>query len=129
LFVEGANVVETTISRRSSSGVGSISTRSEDDLFADAVTDFVDSPGVGGASDGIGLRKNSLQKIPENDPDRTKLPAVNAINGKPLLCLVLPLCCHVLYNFFFWLDLSLMCSWLSSDLSLSYHLEQWSLIK
>lgn len=75
-----AKVVETTISRRSSRGVGSRSTRSEDDLFADAVTDFVDSPGVGEASDDIGLGENSLQKIPENDPDGAKLPAVNAIN-------------------------------------------------
>jgi len=101
LFVEGGSAVETTISRRSSSGVGirsNRSTRSEDDVFADAVTDFVDSPGLGEVSDGVVHRENSLQNITENDPDGAELTAINGINGKPL-CLLLTLFCPFLTVF------------------------------
>ncbi|KAL2924067.1 Speckle-type POZ protein-like [Bienertia sinuspersici] len=73
--------VERTISRRSSSGVGSRSsrsTRSEDDVFTDAVTDFTDSPGPGEASDGGMQRFYSMQRVTQSDLDDMKQTAENA---------------------------------------------------
>lgn len=79
-FVEGGKVVENVISRRSSSGVGSRSSRSnrsEEELFADAVTDFADGSGHGEASDGVIQRFYSLQSVTENDISDTTVTAEN----------------------------------------------------
>ncbi|XP_021745866.1 uncharacterized protein LOC110711756 [Chenopodium quinoa] len=68
-------VVETTINRRTSSGVGnrsSRSTRSEDEVFTDAVTEFADTPSPGEASDGGIHRFYSMQRVTQNDLDDIK---------------------------------------------------------
>ncbi|XP_021749153.1 uncharacterized protein LOC110714904 [Chenopodium quinoa] len=73
-------VVETTINRRTSSGVGnrsSRSTRSEDEVFTDAVTEFADTPSPGEASDGI-QRFYSMQRVTQNDLDDIKHAAEKA---------------------------------------------------
>lgn len=78
---QSGKVLETTISRRSSGGVGSRSsrsTRSEDEVFADAVTDFTDTPAPGEASDGVIQRFYSMQRVTENDLDDIKHAAENA---------------------------------------------------
>ncbi|XP_021860699.2 uncharacterized protein [Spinacia oleracea] len=80
LKTPSAKVVETTISRRSNSGVGSRSsrsTRSEDEVFTDAVTDFIDTPSPGEASDGI-QRFYSMQRVTQNDLDDIKHAADKA---------------------------------------------------
>lgn len=81
-YVEGDKVVERTISRRSSSGVGSKSNRSEDDMFSDAVTDFTESPGPGEASDGGIQRFYSMQRVTVNDMNNTKQTAEDASTGE-----------------------------------------------
>ncbi|KAK9671398.1 hypothetical protein RND81_12G027400 [Saponaria officinalis] len=67
--------VKRTISRRSSSGVGSRSSRSnrsEDELFTDAVTEFNESP-AGEASGGAIQRFYSMQnELPRDDIERAE---------------------------------------------------------
>ncbi|KAH9611361.1 hypothetical protein KSS87_021673 [Heliosperma pusillum] len=81
--------VERTISRRSSSGVGSRSgrsTRSEDEVFTDAVTEFSESPAVVTrmASGGVMQRFYSLQN--ENEADDAQPTVENSIADADNLC-------------------------------------------
>ncbi|XP_019103933.2 uncharacterized protein LOC104889764 isoform X2 [Beta vulgaris subsp. vulgaris] len=76
-------VVERTISRKSSSGVGSRSSRSarsEDEVFTDAVTDFTDGPGPGEPSEGGMQRFYSMQNVNDSDFDDIKHTAENGDN-------------------------------------------------
>jgi len=82
--VDGDKVMERTISRKSSSGVGSRSTRSEDEVFADAVTEFSDGVGSELASDDLMSRGNSLQNKTEDDQEGFRLSAANVNGGKSI---------------------------------------------
>ncbi|GAB2227870.1 hypothetical protein Drorol1_Dr00009698 [Drosera rotundifolia] len=70
---------ESLASRRSGSGFGSISSaRSEDDVFADAATDFSDSPGAGEFSDAVKEPLTVSKKISGDIVSDVNLTSVDA---------------------------------------------------
>lgn len=86
--------MERTISRKSSSGVGSRSSRSarsEDEVFTDAVTDFTDGPGPGEPSEGGMQRFYSMQNVNDSDFDDIKHTAENGGAGETIFLLFYPI--------------------------------------